>query len=168
MVIRILGNNDTEAYRLAKNLVISLGHSVDDGTYFYVDLAIAPLLTTRVSESELNEPRLGTLIFHPSPLPYGRVASSIRWVYNRKEPISGATWFWANAGKIDGGDICEQEIIRINYDLSPREFYIFDMLPAMLRTLRRALVDIDVGVIRRVVQLDEYSSFDYSIKKVQK
>ena len=42
---------------------------------FFVDVAIAPLLIERVSNEELAEPNLGTLIFHPSPLPYGRGAS---------------------------------------------------------------------------------------------
>lgn len=46
---------------------------------FFVDTAIAPLLTKKVSNEELAKPNLGTLIFHPSPLPYGRGASSIRW-----------------------------------------------------------------------------------------
>lgn len=82
MVVKILGNSDTTAYKEAERVVKSLGLAVWNETYFFVDVAIAPLLIERVSNEELAEPNLGTLIFHPSPLPYGRGASSIRWAKN--------------------------------------------------------------------------------------
>lgn len=93
MVVKILGNSDTTAYKEAERVVKSLGLAVWNETYFFVDVAIAPLLIEKVSNEELAEPNLGTLIFHPSPLPYGRGASSIRWAYRRQEPITAATWF---------------------------------------------------------------------------
>jgi formyltetrahydrofolate dehydrogenase len=159
MVIKILGERDTAAYRAAVGVVKALGHAVFDSTYFYCDLSIAPLLTKRLSDMELLEPVHGTLIFHPSPLPHGRGASSIRWAYKRSEPITAATWFWAN-GQLDGGDICESEIIRIDYNLSPREYYEGHVIPALERTLKRCLISISSGHIRRVPQVDEYSSYD--------
>ena len=136
MVIKILGNKETLAYKYAESLLRKKGHKIWHSQYAYSDLAIAPLLTQKISEEELKEPLHGTLIFHPSPLPYGRGSASIKWAYSRKEPITAATWFWADNG-YDTGDICEQEIIRIDYDLRPREFYERDILPAMLRTLER-------------------------------
>lgn len=102
MVVKILGNSDTTAYKEAERVVKSLGLAVWNETYFFVDVAIAPLLIERVSNEELAEPNLGTLIFHPSPLPYGRGASSIRWAYRRQEPITAATWFWAEVALIRG------------------------------------------------------------------
>lgn len=134
MVVKILGNSDTTAYKEAERVVKSLGLAVWNETYFFVDVAIAPLLIEKVSNEELAEPNLGTLIFHPSPLPYGRGASSIRWAYRRQEPITAATWFWADSG-LDTGDICEQEIVKIDYNLRPREFYEQEIIPAMQRTL---------------------------------
>ena len=141
--------------------VVTLGYSfcTDEPT----DLAIAPLLTEKLSFSEISAPLYGTLIFHPSPLPHGRGASSIKWAYKRKEPMTAATWFWANDGKIDSGDICEMEIIKIDYALQPREFYGIHVLPALERTLERALVAIAGGYIRRVPQIEAYSSFDYKL-----
>lgn len=162
MVVRILGNRDTIAYKEAERVVKSMGMAVWDGSYFFVDLAIAPLLTEKISEEELSEPELGTLVFHPSPLPYGRGASSIRWAYRRREPITAATWFWADNG-LDTGDICEQEIVRIDYDLRPREFYEVDIIPAMRRTLERCLNGIQMGVRRRIPQVEKYATFDRRI-----
>jgi methionyl-tRNA formyltransferase len=159
MKIEILGNRDTEAYQLAYNLLISLGHKIVTRSEQSPDIAVAPLLTDILSTEDLFKPLCGTLIFHPSPLPYGRGASAIKYAYRRKEPITAATWFWADEG-IDSGDICEQEIIKIDYDLRPREFYVQDVLPAMIRTLERAIKSIALGVRRRIPQVDRYSSYD--------
>lgn len=159
MVIKILGERDTEAYKTAERVIKRLGHAVHDCTYFYCDLSIAPLLTKKISDFDLMEPIHGTLIFHPSPLPWGRGASSIRWAYKRAEPITAATWFWANA-QLDGGDICESEIIKIDYSMSPKEFYSAHIIPALERTLERSLKAIASGFIRRVPQVDDYSSYD--------
>ncbi len=162
MTIRILGDEGTAAYMAARAVIESLGHKVDDGRYFAVDLAIAPLLTRIIPVGELEEPTHGTLIFHPSPLPYGRGASAIKWAYRRGEPVTAATWFWANDG-IDTGDICEQEIIRIDHTLRPREFYERDVIPAMTRALHRALVDIGHGRFRRVPQVEQHATYDQRI-----
>lgn len=157
MRIKILGNNDTEAYKRADRLVKSLGHKT---TFSGIpDLAIAPLLTEILTLEQIHEPWFGTLIFHPSPLPYGRGAASIRWAYKRREPITAATWFWADSG-LDTGPICEQEIVKIDYDKHPRDFYNDDILPAMGRTLKRCLIGLQSGFKREVPQVEKYASFD--------
>ncbi len=158
MRIRILGETNTAAYSEAVKLIKELGHE-QCGCNDACDIAIAPLLMTILKEHEINRPRLGTLIFHPSPLPHGRGARSIRMAYERREPITAATWFWANSG-IDQGDICEQEIVKIDYSTRPRQFYERDVIPAMVRTLRRALQDIDKGITRRVPQVEAFASYD--------
>lgn len=159
MVVKILGNKESSAYKKAEHVVKSLGHAVWNESYFYVDIAIAPLLLHKISHEECQEPRLGTLVFHPSPLPYGRGASAIRWAYRRKEPITAATWFWADEG-LDTGDICEQEVVKINYDMIPREFYEKEILPALERTLKRCLNNLQMGIQRRVPQVNRYATFD--------
>ena len=160
MIISILGEKG-EAYTAAQNLVISLGHNIAQNGLSHV--AVAPLLTQKITLEEIKHPLLGTLIFHPSPLPYGRGASAIRWAYRRREPVTAATWFWANE-KLDAGDICEQEIIKIDYEIRPREFYKLHIIPAMLRTLERALSDIEKGVKRQIKQVEEYATYDSRIE----
>ena len=158
MVIKVLGNTDTVAYAAAVEVIERLGHTVANGDVC-IELAVAPLLTTILSEKEINAPVYGTLIFHPSPLPYGRGASAIKWAYKRAEPITAATWFWADSG-LDTGDICEQEIVKIDYDLRPREFYERDIIPAMARTLERALKGLSRGCVRRIPQVEQYATYD--------
>lgn len=159
MVVKILGNKETVAYKVAEECVREKGYRVSYGDSVACDLAIAPLLTEKVSPEALREPLYGTLIFHPSPLPWGRGASSIKWAYKRNEPITAATWFWADDG-YDTGDICEQEIVRIDYSSRPRDFYEHDIIPAMRRTLERCLNDIQMGYIRKIPQIERYSSYD--------
>ena len=161
VTVNIIGQKDTPAYRTALDTVLECGCKIVQGDVI-PDVVIAPLLLTKISQDEIERPYHGTLIFHPSPLPYGRGAASIKWAYKRHEPITAATWFWADSG-LDTGDICEQEIVRIDYDLAPREFYEREMLPAMARTLKRCLDGIAVGRPRHIPQVDKYASFDKRI-----
>ncbi len=160
MVIKILGERDSPAYRAAEAIIRGLGHTIRDASHLYCDLSVAPLLTKKLNDWELLEPIKGTLIFHPSPLPYGRGPSAIRWAYDRKEPITAATWFWANS-EYDGGDVCEMEIIAIDHSIKPREFYELHMIPAMQRTLERCLNGLSRGFERRVPQIAQYATYDY-------
>jgi methionyl-tRNA formyltransferase len=158
MIIKIYSEQNAPACLAAKVIVAGLGHIVTENADG-ADLAIAPLLTQILPAQILNKPRYGTLIFHPSPLPYGRGAIAIRYAYKRNEPITAATWFFANEG-IDAGDICEQEIVKIDYNLRPREFYEKDIIPAMARTLERALIDLSKGIVRRIPQIERYATYD--------
>jgi formyltetrahydrofolate dehydrogenase len=160
MKINVLGDRYAPAVQQACELVCRVGHKiVENGA----DLTVAPLLTTKLSNDKISEPLFGTLIFHPSPLPYGRGASAIRWAFRRKEPITAATWFWAN-DKLDAGDICEQEIVKIDYNLSPKEFYEKHIIPAMLRTLERCLNGVSSGFQRRIKQVEKYATYDGRIE----
>ena len=159
MRIKVLGVKGTAAYDNAVHVVVGLGHTLCEDN---PDVSIAPLLTRILEDDELNEPKVGTLIFHPSPLPYGRGASAIKWAYKRNEPITAATWFWAAEG-VDSGDLCEQEIVKIDYTKRPRDFYEDEIIPAMVRTLKRSLEWIAIGMIRRVPQVKRYASFDLKV-----
>lgn len=161
MKVKIFGSKETAAYKAAERLILDIGHRKVESALL-ADVAVAPLLTEKLTEEEINAPLLGTLIFHPSPLPYGRGASAIKWAYRRKEPITAATWFWADKG-LDTGDVCEQEIVRIDYNLRPRDFYAQHIIPAMLRTLERCLRSLTRGVKRRVPQVEQYASYDKKI-----
>lgn len=162
MIVRLLGKQETTAYQRCAAIVKNHGHIIDDGTFLYNDLAVGPFLTEKISGDTFEAPIHGTLIFHPSPLPYGRGASSIKWAYRRHEPISAATWFWAD-DRMDAGDICEMEIVKIDYSKSPLEFYNAHIIPAMERTLSRCLNSIQCGYIRKIPQVEAYATFDLRV-----
>lgn len=61
-----------------------------------MDFAIAPLLRHKLKREEYTSPRLGTLIFHPSALPYRRGPDSIRQTIAAGERVSAGSWFWCD------------------------------------------------------------------------
>ena len=126
-----------------------------EGTLF----SLAPRLTRRLSKEELNLPLWGTLIFHPSILPYLRGPDAIRWSMARGEHVSGVTWFWAEDG-LDTGQICEQESVLIDYSMSAGRNYHTRFIPAGLRALERALTGIAAGRPRRVPQEEHLATYE--------
>ena len=122
------------------------------------DVAIAPLLTRKISDAEIAKPSLGTLIFHPSLLPRHRGRDAIRWAYRLGEKYTGVTWFWADSG-YDTGDVCEQEILVIG-DKRPRDFYEQDVIPAAVRLLRYIILDLKNGIVRRRPQNEAAASYE--------
>ena len=126
--------------------------------------AVAPKLTKVLSRHDWSAPLLGTLIFHPSILPYHRGPDAIRWAVALRERVSGVTWFWADDG-LDTGPICEQEPVLLAPGESPGRAYHTRFVPAGLRAFERAVNGISTGQPRRVPQdpnLASYESFLFS------
>jgi len=151
MNIKILSSYHGEAFKEVTKLLIDMGHDIDTRRAFVVDLVICPDYDVLLTEDELNEPQIGVLVFHPSPLPRMRGKDAIKRQYKAGDKVGGGTWFWATSG-IDNGDICEQEITIIDHSIRPRDYYTDKIIPLMVRTLERALTGISKGNIRRVGQ----------------
>jgi methionyl-tRNA formyltransferase len=158
-------NPDTAAGQAALNVIREEGHILVNNPET-ADLALAPLLNKKLLNEEYSSPKYGTLIFHPSLLPRHRGPDAIKWAYRLNESYTGVTWFWCSEG-YDEGDICEQEIIPLDTLLRPGEFYEKEVLPALVRSLRRVLQNISRGIIRRVPQYHPAATYESKIKKVQ-
>ena len=115
------------------------------------DLAIAPRLSRILGQRELESPRLGTVILHPSLLPLYRGSDAVRQVIAAGEQITGVTWFWATED-IDAGDIAEQQLVRIPAGVSPGRLYHSHLVPAGISAFRRLWDQIRAGYYRRVPQ----------------
>ena len=107
----------------------------------------------------IDYPKYGCINVHASLLPKYRGAGPIQWAIINGEKVTGVTTMKMDSG-LDTGDICEQEIIKIDYSARPRDFYERDILPAMERTLVRCLDNIQMGYIRKIPQVESYSSYD--------
>jgi len=129
------------------------------GTLADADFAIAPRLARKLSVAEFAMPRLGTLIFHPSALPYRRGPDAIRHTIAAGERVSAVTWFWCSEG-LDEGPICEQEVVVLHPAESPGRAYHSRYVPAGLRALRRAVEGILRGTPRRVPQDESLATYD--------
>lgn len=123
------------------------------------DVAIAPMLRKFITMEEINAPRYGTLIFHPSLLPRHRGRDAVAWAIDAQEPYTGATWFWADEG-VDTGPICEQEVLVLKPGIHPITFYTKKVLPSCLRMLGYILDDLEMGYVRRRPQNEKDAQFE--------
>lgn len=121
--------------------------------------AIAPRLTRKLPQADWAAPELGTLIFHPSILPYHRGPDAIRWTVHLGERVSGVTWFWCDDG-LDTGSICEQEAVLLKTFESAGRAYHTRFLPAGIRALQRAVAGIVLGEVRRLAQDHELATYE--------
>lgn len=123
------------------------------------DVALAPLLRRILPAHELEAPRLGTLVFHPSLLPRHRGPDALRQSIAAGDAFGGVSWFWASGG-VDAGDVCEQELVALPRGETPREVYERRVIPAGLRSLERALTAITAGFARRVPQAPDVATYE--------
>lgn len=148
------GQFGEQCEQLALSLGFELRNSAVDAT-----VSIAPLLTRRLSREEYCAPALGTLVFHPSALPYRRGPDAIRHAVAADERVSAATWFWCAEGW-DTGDVCESEPVVLMPGESPGRAYHTRFVPAALVALERALAGIAAGRPRRVPQDEQLATYD--------
>lgn len=121
--------------------------------------AVAPRLTRKLEAAVLAAPTLGTLVFHPSALPYRRGPSAIQHAIAAGERVSGVTWFWANE-EYDAGDICSQEPVILVPGESAGRAYHTRFVPAGCRALATALAFIRIGHPRRWRQDEALATYD--------
>ncbi|MDE0589459.1 methionyl-tRNA formyltransferase [Halocynthiibacter sp. C4] len=84
-------------------------------------------------------PRLGSIGFHPAPLPKMRGRAVIPWTILEDVKETAATLFWIDAG-MDSGDIIGQRIVRLSPDETARSLYdkqtsaLAEMLPEVVKS----------------------------------
>lgn len=100
--VYIYGRGLGEMSVACEELLINLGCVVSDS--LSCDLAVAPCHNQPIPATDTHTPKYGTLVFHPSLLPFYRGADAIRWQFKNGEKIGGGTWFWCSTG-LDNGDI---------------------------------------------------------------
>jgi len=122
--------------------------------------AFAPLLRRKLNPADFNAPEHGTLIFHPSALPYRRGPDAIRQTLRAGERVSAATWFFADE-QLDAGPVCEQEVVLLDLDADARTNYLERFVPAAIRAFDRAICHFaKTGQFRRVSQNERLATYD--------
>lgn len=123
------------------------------------DLALAPRLTRRLYRQEYSAHRFGTLVFHPSALPYRRGPDALRRAVLAGERVSAATWFWCAEGW-DAGPVCEQEVVVLCPGESAGRAYHTRFVPAAIRALERCLAGVNAGRPRRIEQDEALATYE--------
>ena len=122
--------------------------------------AFAPLLRRKLNPTDFNAPEHGTLILHPSALPYRRGPDAIRQTLAADERVSAATWFFADE-RLDAGPICEQELVLLDLTANARRNYLDRFVPAAVRAFEQAVKNfVATGEFRRVPQDERFATYD--------
>lgn len=153
-----LHDNGCEFSRQCRELALGLGLDEEQDPH-RATVALAPLLMRILPVHEYAAPRLGTLIFHPSALPYRRGPDAVRNAVFAGDRVSAATWFWASTGA-DEGPICESQPVVLKPGESAGRAYHTRFVPAGLRALDLALRGIIVGSPRSVPQDHDMATYD--------
>jgi methionyl-tRNA formyltransferase len=133
-----------------------------------VDLGIAAHSHDYIGRATRYGPKYGWIGYHPSLLPRHRGKSSIEWAIRMRDPITGGTVFWLDAG-IDRGDILSQEWCFIDPELfgaSPSEaarmLWRSNLQEIGIRLLIFAIIDIKSGKANRTKQDPRFSTWEPS------
>ena len=146
--------------------IIEAGTLNGDNFPANVDLGITAHSFDYVGRKTRYKARLGWIGYHPSLLPLHRGRSAIEWAIKMREPVTGGTVYWLNAG-IDRGDIAYQRHVFIKpkyWAMNPkeaaRELWRLELLPLGLELMKQALDDISAGILKKVPQDQELSTFE--------
>ncbi len=123
------------------------------------DLLILAYVTQIVPTAVLEQPRLGSICFHPSLLPKYRGGSAVNWAVINGEKETGVTVFWPDAG-IDTGPILLQRPVPIDPDDSTGSLYYRRILPAGVTLVLDSVALIAEGRAPRIAQDESRASYE--------
>ncbi|MBX3026257.1 methionyl-tRNA formyltransferase [bacterium] len=128
-------------------------------TAYRADLGVLAYVTQIVPPPVFEAPRLGSICFHPSPLPRYRGGSAIPWQIIRGETRTGVSVFWVDAG-IDTGPILLQREAAIDPDDTAATLYYNTLFPLGVDTVVDAVGLIAGGAPPRLPQDESQATYD--------
>jgi methionyl-tRNA formyltransferase len=123
------------------------------------DLAVLAYVTQIVPQSVFEVPRLGSICFHPSPLPRYRGGSAINWQIIKGETETAVSVFWVDPG-IDTGPVLLQKPATIGPDDTAGSLYYDTLFPLGVQVILEAVQLITAGKAPHVVQDESRGSYD--------
>jgi methionyl-tRNA formyltransferase len=118
---------------------------------FKADLNVMAFVTDIVPTAILNQPRLGTIQYHPSLLPRHRGASAINWAIINGETKTGLSVFWPDAG-LDTGPVLMQREVAIEPDDTLGTVYFDKLFPLGVAALVESVRLVKEGKAPRIAQ----------------
>ena len=123
------------------------------------DLAVLAYVTQIVPQSVFEVPRLGSICFHPSPLPKYRGGSAINWQIINGETETAVSVFWVDPG-IDTGPILLQKAAKIGPDDTAGSLYYSTLFPLGVEAVLEDVQLIAAGTAPRLVHDESKGSYD--------
>ena len=123
------------------------------------DLCVMAYVLLFVPEEALNVPKLGSIQYHPSLLPWHKGPSSINWPIIMGKKKTGLSIFWPDNG-LDTGPILLQKEVEIGPDDTLGSIYFDKLFPLGVDAMLEAIDLVRDGRAPRVEQDPEDGSYE--------
>ena len=123
------------------------------------DLVVMAFVTDILPGNVLEEPRLGTIQYHPSLLPRHRGASAINWAIVMGETTTGLTIFWPDKG-IDTGPVLLQKQVEIDPDDTVGSLYFNKLSPLGVEALVESVELVEQERVPRIPQDESQATYE--------
>ena len=125
--------------------------AVEAFSSMYADLGVMAYVTDIVPSKVLENPKRGTIQYHPSLLPRHRGPSSINWAIIQGDETTGLTIFWPDRG-LDTGPILLQKEVEIDADDTTGSLYFDKLFPLGVAAIVEAVRMVREGTAPRIEQ----------------
>jgi methionyl-tRNA formyltransferase len=123
------------------------------------DLCVMAYVLLFVPEEALNVPRLGSIQYHPSLLPWHKGPSSINWPIIMGRKKTGLSIFWPDNG-LDTGPILLQKEVDIEADDTLGSVYFNKLYPLGVEAMMESIELVRDGNAPREMQDAEDGSYE--------
>ncbi|CAL8335692.1 unnamed protein product [Merluccius merluccius] len=128
------------------------------------ELNVLPFCSQFIPMEVIDNPRHGSIIYHPSLLPRHRGASAINWTLIHGDKKGGFTVFWADDG-LDTGPILLQRECDVEANDTVNTIYKRFLFPEGVKGTVEAVRLIAEGKAPRITQTKEGASYECIQKK---
>ncbi|XP_076153214.1 mitochondrial 10-formyltetrahydrofolate dehydrogenase isoform X1 [Alosa pseudoharengus] len=128
------------------------------------ELNVMPFCSQFIPMNVIDNPKHGSIIYHPSILPKHRGASAINWTLIEGDEKAGFSIFWADAG-LDTGPILLQRECNVEPNDTVDTLYNRFLYPEGIKAMVEAVNLIADGKAPRVTQPEEGASYEGIQKK---
>ena len=115
------------------------------------DLCLMAFVTEILPQSVFDDPKHGTIQYHPSLLPLHRGSSAINWAVINGETETGLTIFWPDRG-IDTGPVLLQKSIAIGPDDTVGSLYFNKLFALGVDAMVESARMVEAGTAPKVEQ----------------
>uniref|UniRef100_A0A8D3BV98 10-formyltetrahydrofolate dehydrogenase n=1 Tax=Scophthalmus maximus TaxID=52904 RepID=A0A8D3BV98_SCOMX len=129
------------------------------------ELNVMPFCSQFIPMNIIDNPRHGSIIYHPSILPLHRGASAINWTLIQGDRKAGFTVFWADDG-LDTGPILLQRECAVEPNDTVDTLYNRFLFPEGIKAMVESVQLIADGKAPRVPQTEEGASYEGIQKKL--
>lgn len=123
------------------------------------DLCLMAFVTDILPESIFDDPKHGTIQYHPSLLPLHRGSSAISWAIINGRDETGITIFWPDHG-IDTGPILLQQRVPIGPDDTVGTLYFNELFPRGVDAMVQAARMVEAGNAPKIDQDHALSTYE--------